>query len=122
MDTAIIFATNVRTILKGRGMSKRELSRLTDISLPFLSGILNHCRNVSLEKMTAISNALEVPLSLLFEHDWDAETCRKAGLFSPNLPKGYEFVGGVVLDRFKAHQVRKWDTISRKKINLPHRF
>lgn len=57
----------LREILKGRSMTLRAFSELSGISQPNLSNYLNGNVSPTLEMLTRIAEALEIPITELFE-------------------------------------------------------
>ena len=65
--------------------------------------------NPTLETMSAIAYALDVPLSYLLEHhDLDPESLSLLDGSQSTLPPNYEKIT-VILPRYKAFQVKKWN-------------
>lgn len=67
---------NIRAIRKEKKISINKLSKLTGISLGYLSDLENNkAKNPSVDKLNLISSALDVSIDALFKDDiekWDA--------------------------------------------------
>ncbi len=113
-----IFFTNVLKILNDRDITNDELSDKSGISSTFISQLAKGRANPSLKTMSAIADALEVPLPSLLE---STDLSRKAyAKLSGNkqrssLPKGYERVTAI-LTNFEAYVVREQDEANRNKL------
>lgn len=111
-----IFHSNILRQLDELNISKKELSERADISISFLSDLLNGDANPSLKKMEAIADALETTLPELLERtDLDPEALQElAGKAVPrsSLPDGYVRVTAI-LTEFQAFAVREQDHKNR---------
>lgn len=113
-----IFFTNVLRILDERGMTKKELSDRSGVSISFLSELTTGKANPSLKVMEDIAAALEVPLPLLLEStdlpkaDLDALAGGKA---QQSLPSGYVRVAAI-LPEHQAFIVKKWEEAAKRKL------
>ncbi|MBU0801499.1 MAG: transcriptional regulator [Alphaproteobacteria bacterium] len=116
---ATIFFTNVLRLLDERNMTKSELSKVSGVSMSFLSDVTTGKGNPSLEVMEKIAVALGVPLSLLLEStdlDKDALSALTDGkIHSFGLPDGYIRVTAV-LPEHQAFIVNKWNEEARLKL------
>ncbi len=114
-----IFFTNVLRILEDRKMTKLELSKLSGVSISFLSDLTNGKANPSLRVMEEIALALGVPLSYLLETtDLDQATLKLLEEQKPyklRLPEGYERVTAI-LPEHKAFLVKKWEQEAKESI------
>lgn len=122
MYYATIFFTNVLRLLDERNMTKSELSKVSGVSMSFLSDVTTGKGNPSLEVMEKISIALDVPLSLLLEStdlDKDALSALSDGkVHNFGLPTGYVRVTAV-LPEHQAFIVNKWNDEARHKLRPP---
>lgn len=122
MYYATIFFTNVLRLLDERDMTKSELSKVSGVSMSFLSDVTTGKGNPSLEVMEKISVALGVPLSLLLEStdlDKDALSALSDGkVHNFGLPAGYVRVTAV-LPEHQAFIVNKWNDEARHKLRPP---
>lgn len=113
-----IFFRNVLRLLKERGMSKKNLSDRSKVSISFLSDLTAGKANPSLKVMTCIAEALETPLPLLLEStnlDKGALDTLTADTVHHSLPAGYECISAV-LPEHQAFIVRRWGCAARKKL------
>ncbi len=103
-----IFFTNVLYLASQKGMSHQELAEKAQLSPSSMSGITRGQGNPTLETMSAIAYALEIPLSYLLEHhDLDSSDFLLLHTVSDDLPSNYEKVT-VILPKYRAFQVKKW--------------
>jgi len=118
---SLIFFTNVLLLLQKRGMTRRELSKRSHVSIAFLSDLTSGKANPSLRIMEAIADALETSLPILLEStDLDREALKAiaAGKAQRDLPEGYECVSAV-LSKHKAFIVKKWNEETIKRLRIP---
>lgn len=123
MYYSTIFFTNILRILDERNMTKSELSKMSGVSMSFLSDVTTGKGNPSLEVMEKIAVALGVPLSLLLEStDLDKDTLNAltdGKIHGFVLPDGYIRVTAV-LPEHQAFIVNKWNDDARLKLrSLP---
>lgn len=113
-----IFFTNILRLLEERGMTKKELSDLSGVSISFLSDLTTGKANPSLKVMQDIALALDASLPLLLEStDLDKETldALAGGKAPQSLPEGFERVTAV-LPEHQAFIVKKWGEAARSKL------
>lgn len=63
----------VKKLRKEQHLTQKELADLCNVSFSFISDIETGRRNASIETLTSISKALNVPLSSLLQDDVDME-------------------------------------------------
>ncbi|TXE13735.1 helix-turn-helix domain-containing protein [Algoriphagus aquimarinus] len=61
------FGQKVNALRKGKGLSQEDLSEKSGINRPYISAIEQGKRNVSLEVMEKLAEALEIHIKVLFE-------------------------------------------------------
>ena len=70
MKLSKVFGTNVRRIRESKGLSQEALADKADLHRTYISDIERFTRNISLENVQKIANALEVePSELLTLED-----------------------------------------------------
>ena len=75
MSYSKIFFTNVLRLASEKNLSHQDLAERANLSPSSMSGITRGQGNPTLETMSAIAYALDVPLSYLLEHhDLDPES------------------------------------------------
>lgn len=67
MDVKAEYGKKVRAIRNTKKVSQEKLAELADLDRTYVSDIENGKRNVSIETIFKISNALETPLINFFE-------------------------------------------------------
>lgn len=113
-----IFFTNVLRLLDERGMTKKELSDRSGISISFLSDLTTGKANPSLKVMQDIAKALDVALPHMLEStdlDQDTLNALAGGKAPQSLPNGFERVTAVLPEQ-QAFIVRKWHEAARKRL------
>lgn len=113
-----IFFTNILRILIERGMTNEELSERSGISASFIAQMARGKANPSLKSMSAIADALGLPLPTLLEStDLERKVLDKLAGGKPysSVPKGYERVT-VILTHFEAFIAKGQDEENRKKL------
>jgi len=65
----LIFACNIRTLRKRRGLSQEQLAKASGVSTQYISLLENNDRNVTIDVIEAIGKALGVRAIELFEDD-----------------------------------------------------
>jgi len=120
-----IFFTNILRILDERGMSINELHDLSGVAAATISDITRGQGNPTISTMTSLAAAIGVPLpELLVPHEPELykELMELSDLYSkPGLPEGFEHVSAI-LEPLEAFTVRKWDSITRKKLKKLKHF
>ena len=66
-DILIRFGARIRDLRHAAGFSQERLAEISDLDRTYISGIERGRRNVSLQNISALSDALEISLSELFE-------------------------------------------------------
>jgi transcriptional regulator with XRE-family HTH domain len=69
MDYKILFGTNVRRLRKSLGYSQENLAHTCGLDRTYIGGIERGERNVSIDNIAKLANALQVPLGHLFESE-----------------------------------------------------
>ncbi len=70
MNILNVFGTNVRTIRESRGVSQERLAELAGLHRTYISDIERFQRNISLDNIQKIAEALEVkPYELLMTYE-----------------------------------------------------
>lgn len=70
MNILNVFGTNVRTIRESRGISQERLAELAGLHRTYISDIERFQRNISLDNIQKIAEALEVkPYELLMTYE-----------------------------------------------------
>lgn len=113
-----IFLRNVLRLLDEKQMTKQALAHKAGMSISFLSDLTHGKANPSLKIMTALAQALDVPLPQLLEVADAAPALQEhAAGYGPRrrLPAGMSRVAAVLTD-YQAFNVRQWDEANRKKI------
>lgn len=67
MDIKVAYGNKVRQIRKDKGVSQEKLAELAELDRTYISDIENGKRNVSIETMFKIANALQSPLIKFFD-------------------------------------------------------
>ena len=67
MDITEKFGLRLKTLRKEKGLSQEELAERSGLNRPYISGIEKGKRNVSIETVEKLSQALHVPLRDFFE-------------------------------------------------------
>lgn len=65
MELRAIFAANIKRLRKERGMSQEDLAFESGLHRTYISGIERGVRNVGLDNIGVIANALEVTPDVL---------------------------------------------------------
>lgn len=125
LDYKAIFSGHIQRILSERGLSQRDLGRMSGLSNGLLTALIQgKDPNPTLNTMLAIADALAVPLPLLLKplesDEWQAvliiaSANKKAA--ERNLPPGYGILDPVVLPEHKIFEVRQWAKAAQKKLN-----
>lgn len=111
-----IFLTNVRRLLAERQLTKQALAEKAGISVSFLSDLTNGKANPSLKTMSALAQALDVPLPVLLQPPHSPPAAQDAApdpWLPRHLPPGMSRVAAVLTD-YQAYSVRQWDAINRR--------
>jgi transcriptional regulator with XRE-family HTH domain len=66
-DVRVQFGRRVRELRKQRGISQEELGFRANLDRTYVSGIERGVRNVGLKNIAALSSALGVSLTVLFQ-------------------------------------------------------
>lgn len=64
-----VFGERIRTLRQSRGFSQEHLAELAGIHRTYLSSLERGERNVALDNIYALAEALDVPPAQLFETD-----------------------------------------------------
>lgn len=125
LDYKAIFSGHIQRILSERGLSQRDLGRMSGLSNGLLTSLIQReDANPTLNTMLAIADALAVPLPLLLKplesDEWQsalaiASATRKAA--EKDLPPGYGVLDAVILPEHKIFEVRQWARAVQKKFN-----
>ncbi|MCF1749596.1 helix-turn-helix domain-containing protein [Mariniradius sediminis] len=67
MDIKEKFGQRVKTLRKEKGMSQEELAEKSGLNRPYISAIEQGKRNVSLEVMEKLAEALQMDIKKFFE-------------------------------------------------------
>jgi len=67
MDITEKFGLRLKTLRKEKGLSQEELAERSGLNRPYISGIEKGKRNVSIETVEKLSQALHVPVRDFFE-------------------------------------------------------
>ncbi len=67
MDITEKFGLRLKTLRKEKGLSQEELAERSGLNRPYISGIEKGKRNVSIETVEKLSQALYVPVRDFFE-------------------------------------------------------
>jgi len=67
MDVRQRFGNRLMELRKERKMTQERLAELSDLNRPYISGIEQGKRNVSLEVIAKLAEALEIKISQFFE-------------------------------------------------------
>jgi transcriptional regulator with XRE-family HTH domain len=115
----LIFFTNVCRILTERKLSKLDLSRMSGVSISFLSDLTTGKANPSLKVMEDVANALDLPLPHLLETtDLDPATLvaleKEGRAMKASLPPPLRRVS-VILPEHRAIIVEAWAEETRQK-------
>lgn len=111
--------------MQERKVTKLELANAADVSVSFVSDITNGKANPSLKIMTALADALNMPLPLLLLDpngelwtmlsSWSSKDKKADSVFdSRRIEPGFEEVR-VVLPAAKAYVVKKWAESGKRK-------
>lgn len=73
MNILKTFGTNVRTVRESRGLSQEALADKADLHRTYISDIERFQRNISLDNIQKLANALEVKPYELLMTDEDKE-------------------------------------------------
>jgi transcriptional regulator with XRE-family HTH domain len=80
MDTRKIVGTNLRHFREQRGLSQIEFGKVSGFHPNYIGDIEHGKRNISVDNLTKIAEALELPIHILFiegAHLWLKKTKRK---------------------------------------------
>lgn len=77
------FATSLRRWRNRRGFSQEELAERADLHRTYISDVERGARNLSLESINKLANALEISLPILFSNPDSAETDAAPGTDKP---------------------------------------
>lgn len=77
------FATSLRRWRNRRGFSQEELAERADLHRTYISDVERGARNLSLESINKLANALEISLPTLFANPDPAETATATPLAAP---------------------------------------
>lgn len=66
MDALKIFATNLRKYRKERGLSQEAFSEKVGLHRTYISALEREKRNISIDNIQKIANALEIDTYMLF--------------------------------------------------------
>lgn len=69
MTYRLIFAQNVRQVRRLKEISQEELAHLSGVSRIYIGEVERGVRNVTIDVMSRIANALEIPLEQLLIRD-----------------------------------------------------
>ena len=67
MDIKQTFGQKVNVLRKGKGLSQEELAEKSGLNRPYISAIEQGKRNVSLEVIEKLAEALEIEIKEFFE-------------------------------------------------------
>ncbi|MCH7413112.1 helix-turn-helix transcriptional regulator [Belliella sp. R4-6] len=67
MDIKVAYGDKVKAIRKKQNVSQEKLAELADLDRTYISDIENGKRNVSIETVFKIANALDKPMVSFFE-------------------------------------------------------
>lgn len=67
MDIKVAYGKNVRLIRKDKGISQEKLAELSELDRTYISDIENGKRNVSIETVFKIADALKTPIIKFFD-------------------------------------------------------
>jgi len=70
-DIKALFGEQLRKLRTERGIRQEELARLAGLDRTYISKIERGERNVSLETVSKLAQALDIPVSHLFEFSGD---------------------------------------------------
>jgi transcriptional regulator with XRE-family HTH domain len=69
MDTKKIAGQNIRAFRNLRGISQADLGMKVKLHGPYIGAVERGERNISLDNLTKIANALDVPIHILLIED-----------------------------------------------------
>ena len=67
MDIKKTFGQKVNALRKGKNLSQEDLAEMSGLNRPYISAIEQGKRNVSLEVMEKLAEALEIEIKEFFE-------------------------------------------------------
>lgn len=73
------FGQRVRTLRKVRGLSQEQLALVSGLDRSYMGGVERGERNVSIDNIAALAQALEVELHVLFLFDERADVVGSCG-------------------------------------------
>ena len=65
MDTKKIAGQNIKAFRSLRGITQRELGKKVNLHAPYIGAVERGERNISLDNLTKIAGALEIPIHIL---------------------------------------------------------
>ena len=74
VETSEIFSNNLAKLRKGKGLSQRELARITNISYRMINHYENNPTSVPINKIKILADALDVRIGDLFNEQNEDET------------------------------------------------
>jgi transcriptional regulator with XRE-family HTH domain len=63
----VSFGNNIRHLRKSRGLSQEEFSELSGLDRSYIGGVERGDRNISLNNIKKIADALSLPMEKLFK-------------------------------------------------------
>lgn len=117
-DITNVFCTHVMRLLEERGISQSDLAKQCGISASILTEISKGVANPKLTTVSALAEALEVPVALLFLPEDSLEW--QLYKFVPKeqskkIPSGYGYIKDVVLPEGKIAIIKEWADSSIKR-------
>jgi len=114
-----VFCENVMRLLSVRQRTQSEIAEACGLSPSIMTEIAKGTANPKLTTMTAIAQALNVPLALLFlpesAFEWKMyETAASLPRNKPRIPKGCDHMVDVVLPKEKIEIIREWAAIEHR--------
>jgi transcriptional regulator with XRE-family HTH domain len=112
-----IFFTNILRLLDEKEITREQLSKMSGVSMGFISDLTNGKGNPSLRIMEQIADALDTPLpALLEETDLDRQSLETlSGGKLRGVAEGYERVS-IILPSHQAFIARQWGKEAMEKL------
>jgi transcriptional regulator with XRE-family HTH domain len=112
-----IFFTNILRLLDEKEITREQLSKMSGVSMGFISDLTSGKGNPSLRIMEQIADALDTPLpALLEETDLDRQSLETlSGGKRRGVAEGYERVS-LILPSHQAFIARQWGKEAMEKL------
>ncbi|MFC0212888.1 helix-turn-helix domain-containing protein [Paenibacillus chartarius] len=80
MELPVLVGERIRNLRKAKGWTQEQLAEAATLHYSYIGGVERGDRNISLETLEKIINALNVPPTELFRFDDNSDEIRRAAL------------------------------------------